>query len=582
MAQVEDGIASSLEPLAKRVRELEARVVALEGQAERSRAIEALLTGTPPPGSAQPRVADHELISAEVAGGEIPTLGRAVLGMAGAFLLRAIAESGAVPQLPVLFIGIVYAALWMIWAARIRPSNRFACVIYAVTSALILAPMLVESSLRFHVLPDNLAAATLAAFVVMSLVLAWPQRLQFIPWVATLVGVFTAPVLLIGNQVVVPFAIALLVMALSTEAAICLGHRLSLRAVPALAADLSVLLLAYVMVLAGDAARGYPPVSTAMIVALSVAPLAIYGSSIAVRAFALRLKITFFDVVQGIVALLLAALLTMRVTHEAAAMWLGLLILLLATACYWGALARFADEPYTRNRRISAIWAAALLLAGTALLFSSNLRVALLCLAAVATAAVYTRTAQLTLGLHASVYLAAAAAFSPLPGYVKGALAGTLPAAPRWTIAAVVISAAVCYAVGTRGESDRGSRRLLWVVPAALVGFAGTALTVAAIANLAASRVELSASRLSVIRTIVICALALALGFLASRSRRRELGWLAYTALAFGSLKLVVEDLRFGNAASMMVSLLFYGMILILLPRLLRRVRTESSPTQGT
>jgi len=576
MAQVEDGIASSLEPLAKRVRELEARVVALESQAERSRAIEALLTGAPPPGSVQTTVADHERLSVEVAGGEIPTLGRAVLGMAGAFLLRAIAESGAVPQLPVLFVGIVYSALWMIWAARIRPANRFACVIYAVTSALILAPMLAESSLRFHVLPDNLAAATLAAFVVMSLVLAWPQKQQFIPWVATLVGVFTAPVLLIGNQVVVPFAIALLVMALATEAAFCLGHRLSLRAVPALAADLSVLLLAYVMVLAGDAARGYPPVSTAMIVALSVAPLAIYGSSIAVRAFALRQKITFFDVVQGIVALLLAALLTMRVTHGAAAMWLGLLFLLLAMACYWGALARFAEEPYTRNRRISAIWAAALMLAGTALLFSSDLRVSLLCLAAVATAAVYTRTAQLTLGLHASVYLAAAAASSPLPDYVKGALAGTLPAAPRWTIAAAVISAAVCYAVGTRRESDRSSRRMLWVVPAALVGFAGAALLVSAIAALAASRVELSASRLSVIRTIVICALALALGFLASRSRRRELGWLAYTALAVGSLKLVIEDLRFGNAASMMVSLLFYGMILILLPRLLRRVRTES------
>jgi hypothetical protein len=43
----------------------------------------------------------------------------------------------------------------------------------------------------------------------------------------------------------------------------------------------------------------------------------------------------------------------------------------------------------------------------------------------------------------------------------------------------------------------------------------------------------------------------------------------------------VLEDLRFGNAASMMVSLLFYGTILILLPRLLRRVRTESSPTHG-
>jgi hypothetical protein len=34
--------------------------------------------------------------------------------------------------------------------------------------------------------------------------------------------------------------------------------------------------------------------------------------------------------------------------------------------------------------------------------------------------------------------------------------------------------------------------------------------------------------------------------------------------------------LRFGNAASLVVSLLFYGLILILLPRLTRRGQIES------
>jgi len=36
-------------------------------------------------------------------------------------------------------------------------------------------------------------------------------------------------------------------------------------------------------------------------------------------------------------------------------------------------------------------------------------------------------------------------------------------------------------------------------------------------------------------------------------------------------VKLLLEDLRFGNAASLVVSLLFYGLILILLPRMMRR-----------
>jgi chromate transport protein ChrA len=109
------------------------------------------------------------------------------------------------------------------------------------------------------------------------------------------------------------------------------------------------------------------------------------------------------------------------------------------------------------------------------------------------------------------------------------------------------------------------------VTPAALVGFTGASLAIAAIVGLASRHFELAASSLSVIRTVVICAVALALGFLSSLQRRIELAWLAYAAVALGTLKLLMEDLRFGNAASLVVSLLFYGLILILLPRVTKR-----------
>ena len=65
----------------------------------------------------------------------------------------------------------------------------------------------------------------------------------------------------------------------------------------------------------------------------------------------------------------------------------------------------------------------------------------------------------------------------------------------------------------------------------------------------------------------MICAIALALGFLGSLQKRAELAWLAYAAVALGTLKLLLEDLRFGNAASLVISLLFYGLILIVPPR---------------
>jgi hypothetical protein len=58
--------------------------------------------------------------------------------------------------------------------------------------------------------------------------------------------------------------------------------------------------------------------------------------------------------------------------------------------------------------------------------------------------------------------------------------------------------------------------------------------------------------------------------------KRAELLWVGYVAIAFGALKLLFEDLRFGNAASLVASLLFYGLILILIPRLTRFGRERS------
>jgi len=573
MAQAVDGIASAVEQLSERIQELERRISALESLAAGSSYPR--LTGTE---IQEPRVRarGRALPLLDGSGGAVPILGKAVLGIAGAYLLRAIAESGSIPKLPVSLVAIAYAAFWMVWAARMHATSRFASVTYGITSALILSPLLWESTVRFQVLSPAIAAVVLAAFLVLSLALAWQHNLQAIPWIAMLASVGTALALIIGTRELVPLTAALLALALAAEIAACLGHRFSLRAVPALAADFAVWLVVYVLTASGGVPEGYHPVSAAVITTLCLALAAIYGGSIGIRSFGLRHRITFFEIGQGALAFVLAAYGVMRASQGSAAVAVGVLFLLLAAACYWGALSRFTDEAYTRNRRVSANWAAALLLAGSFLLFPANFQVPILCLLAAAAAFVYTRTHKLSLGLHASFYLVAASAVSALPAYAASALAGSVPTAPDWTVWIVVISAVVCYAVGSRGGEDQGKRRLLWVVPAVLVGFAGAALAVAAIVGLFAGRMELGASRLSVVRTIVNCALALVLGFLGSRWKRVELGWVAYAAVAFGTLKLLFEDLRFGNAASLVVSLLFYGLILILLPRWTRRGKTES------
>ena len=573
MGQLAEGTAFALEQVIERLEELERRVSALEGLAGGS--TYPRLTGTE---IQEPRVRapQRALPFLDASGGAVPILGKAVLGIAGAYLLRAIAETGSIPKLPVLLVAIVYAALWMVWAARMHVTSRFASVTYALTSALILSPLLWESTIRFKVLSPAFAAGVLAAFVVLALALAWRENMQAIPWVAVLAAVGTCLALIIGTHELVPLTAALLAVALATEVAVCLGHRLTLRALSAVAADFAVWLAIFVLTAPEGVPEAYHSVSPATITGLCLSLLAIYGGSIGVRSFGLRLRITFFEIGQGVIAFVVAAYGVMRATRGSAAAQLGVLFLLLAAACYWGALSRFTEEAYTRNRRVSATWAAALLLAGSFLLYPANFRVPILCLMAAAAAFVYDRTRKFSLGLHASFYLVAAAAVSALPAYAASALAGSVPAAPGWTVWIVVISAVVCYAAGSRGGEDEGKRRLLWVVPAALVGFAGAALAIAALVWLFANLVQANASRLSVVRTMVNCALALALGFFGSRWKRAELGWIAYAAVVFGTLKLLFEDLRFGNAASLVVSLLFYGLILILLPRLMRRGQAGS------
>ncbi len=496
-------------------------------------------------------------------------LGTAILGIAGAYLLRAIAESNTVPQRVVLAVAIIYACLWMVWAARSHTSS-FANAIYGITAALMLSALLWESTTRFRVLSPTFAAMVLAAFYVLSLVLSARHHLQVLPWVAAVASIITIWALIIATHDLVALAAALLAIALATEVAVGLGHRLNSRAVPAIAVDLAVCLSIALVTSSTSMPAGVPRVSALMLTILCFGPFAIYGGSFGVRNFGLRRQMTVFEIAQSIAVIMLAILGVMRVRDGLAEPWLGFLSLLLAATCYWGALSRFNGFADTRNRIVCGSCAAALLLASSFLLFSPDIRAPFLCVAAVAAVLCYARTGRLSLGVHADIYLVVAAGVSALPKYLGSALGGTVPGPPSKGVWIVFASILLCFGAGSRRPQDHDKRRLIWLIPGLLLGFAAAALVVVAVVRLAPSRSELNASHLSVVRTVVTCSLALAFGFFGSRWKRSELGWVAYSAVGLGALKLLLEDFRFGNATSLMISLLSYGLVLILLPRIVR------------
>ena len=125
-----------IEQLVKRVESLEHRVAELEHL---------------PPAPAKP-AAPKPAIAPPAAETSVPfeastafsVLGRAMLGIAGAYLLRAAAQTNLVSNGLAAAVAIPYAIGWLAWAARTRAGAWFAAAAYAGTSALILAPMLWE------------------------------------------------------------------------------------------------------------------------------------------------------------------------------------------------------------------------------------------------------------------------------------------------------------------------------------------------------------------------------------------------------------------------------------------------------
>ncbi len=564
MAERAEKAGQGLDHVCERLQELERRVAALEkrGELPASATVETFL-GT------IPKEKEERAGSTSV----VPVVGKAVLVIAGAYLLRAVAESGAAPQWMMLVAGIAYAGVWLVWAVRSHRSRHLASVIFGLTVAMILPPLLWEGTVRFQALTAGIAGAVLVGYVVVTLGLSWKEKLEAIPWIGTVAAVGTAVALMIATHELGAMLMALLAMALMTEAAASTGRWLELRVVTGLAADFAVVVMGVLMTSADGVPASYRAMSAGEVSAYCVALMAIYGGSVAVRAYVMGSKLTFAEMTQAAVAFALGTWISLRATHGGAAAALGAVFLTLAMVCYWGALRRFAGAEMRRNRRVSANYAAGLVLAGSLLLLNGNYQVVALSVAAMAAVAVYTRTGQLSLGIHGTFYLLAAGIVCGLFGYVGRALAGTVPGWPGWSFWVVAVAGLVSYVAGSRASGEEWEARVLWVVPAAVVGSAVAALGVAGIAGLGAG--ELSASKLSMVRTVVTCVMALGLGCAGSRWNRVELGWVAYGAIGLGALKLVMEDLRFGSAGTLMVSLLFYGLILILLPRLTRFGRVE-------
>lgn len=565
-----DDLLDALARLTARLESLERRVSALEHPSETA--------GSLPVQPISPAVTDSAAPADTLAqdSGVFPVVGKAMLGIAGAYLLRAVAESGSFPKLAVVALALAYAAMWLVWAARVSPDAQFASTAYAATSALILAPMLWELTLVFKVLSTSVTAGVLVAFVVAACALAWKRSLASVTWVANATAAFTALALLLATHDLVPFIAALLVIALVSEAAACRNRWLSLRPLAAVVADLAICILAYIYSRPESARSDYPAVETRVLLALVSILFLIYGASAAFRTIRLHQRITVFEIGQTFVAFLLAVFSVLHFGPSGSAEVLGALCLLLSAGCYAATFLSFDRIPQQRNYHVYGAWSAALFLAGGFLCFSPGPLALCLSMAAVVATFLGARSTRLTLEFHGLVYLSAAAFASGLLDYAGRALGGTFPTAPGWMVWIVAASAILCYAIGAGDRGDRWNQRLLQLLSATLAVSAVATFLVSALVWLAEAGMTPAIHHVAVIRTLITCVLALALAFSGSRWQRIELIWIAYGTLAFVTVKLLFEDLRHGHPGSIAISIFLYAVALIILPRMTRLGRRRT------
>jgi hypothetical protein len=499
--------------------------------------------------------------SIEWATGLVPLFGWGLLGIAGAYLLRALTEAGFLPGLLGVGLGIVYALWWLYLAAQRASERPMFSTIHGLTAALIMVPMLWEMTVSFHLISGLAATAVAVCFTLFGLAIGWRRNITAIAWIATLAGLVTTTALFRETHDVTVWVVSILAMAAATEFAACRDHWLGLRWLVALAADFAVLLVTLATALA-------PPAG--VLLGLQLALLTIYLSSTIDRTLLRGLNVTGFEVAQAGVAFAISigGALHATAAGQTGRWGVGAFCLAAGAVCYIVSFASLENKDgKSRNFYTYSTFAMLLLVTGCfVLLRGATLAAAFSGLAVAALAAELLKDRH-TLRLHAGAYLLLAVLSSAMvPRATEriirtgGGVEAGLPA----PYAFALVGAALCYVLLVAQERRRAPR---W----------SDALEMTAVAALAAwGAMGAAAGWMSAapLRSAMLTAASLGLAW----SGRRELRWLAYPLMGLAGLKLIAEDLQQGRSLTLFGSLIFFGGGLILLPRLMRRGAQQGAP----
>ena len=566
-----------LDALAGEVRDLQTRVARMEAAMGLSAEAGIRAAGVSEPVPEAPQVSSI----LESPTSLLPVIGRALLGLAGAFLLRALTEAGTFSPRMGVAIGLVYAMLWLVWAARTPAARRLETALHGLTSVLVLSPLLFEATVRFHAISTWTAGALLLTFTLFGLAVSWRKDLLIVATFATLAGLGTSIALLLATEDILPFTFVLLAIALAMEVSACLNHWMNGRWLAAAAADLAVLLATWLVTNERGLPEGYAAIPHSALLAAQVTLLAIYLSSTIVRTLLRGFNFTWFETAQCALAFLISfgGGLQLTSADPRVAPALAVLSLLCAAACYLVSFLMLdsGGEHHGRNFHTYSTFGILLTVAGSRILLSGAAAAVAWSVLAVAAIWVGGIFLRLTLKVHGTIFLLLALGASSALEQAAGLLLGsrTWPGGAPWAIWSGALTAtAVLHhwnpprAAVTPSWSSRALRILVAGTAVCLV--AGIAAGLLTAAYHAAFGAEATHAYCATLRTFVLSAAALLLAWAAGRWDRQEFGRLVYPVMALGAYRMIGVDLHQDRTTALFLSLLLYGGALILLPKLIR------------
>jgi hypothetical protein len=496
--------------------------------------------------------------------------GRTCLVFGGAYLLRALTESGNIPAIAGVLLGLVYAVGWLGAAERAKPTSA---LFHGIATVFIGMPIVWEAAGRFRFLTPTQGALALAVVVGLALIVAWHRRLPLLASTIVLGAIVTSVALAATLARVVPFTAVLLGCA---AAGLWIAYHRGwtwLAVLTGLTANLAVLAVLW------RAVAMPPRESGGVALALLIVLLAIYLGSFLVRAL-MRSPLGIFEYVQGSLVLAMGLGGTIALSRgDAAIASVGTVTAAGAGAAYW-----IAFGPLRHQRASAAtlhfftsLALVLALVAGRLLLLDASYALALSG-AAIGATGLGRLMRSTALRLHAAIALALAAMPSGVLILIGRVWLSPVTEWPAVTAAAwgVIAATLVCFTFWWTHEKEIGAAvaaRVRTALGALMVAGLGT-FVVISIGRLLGDALP-AAGTSTMVKSVVLAGSTVFIAWARNVPELADLSRLTYPLLVAGGLKVLLEDLPSARPAVLFVVLGLYGASLIIAPTVLRGQRRD-------